>query len=518
MAYGKNKKRKDWDFRAYPLGIGAATQSKKGACQVLMTRVLDLMQAMSEKCFVKEALAHDDSLEQIEQTLIEMQSQCDTLNAVWAEQARKHVKTALQESSKRYFRRLAGSLRHVDTALNVKPTKLSKAQAKRLAEFVGPPEKKRKFVHVPWQIQDEISDWELAELKEAAEQGTAVDLFRRLLVHSDACDLTHNQIAILRDIHRQTQDKHTVPDFGAKGQFTLQLHLDYRMLPSVKRKGQPDKPSEAICLRDGEAYVLKDKKNRKYRRFLDIAGVLPRAPRLRIPVVLTRKIAERMAGTNKEWASIIIELTSDRGEAPTIGARLVCGKPPEAKKIDLKAVTCIVGRDFGYVNTIALSVATITNPVDLTGHTGKEILDDSREEAQAYFEDHVRREGVQIVERLKFEGRHFLDRIARCCDKIDSYTSRIDQGYNALERLRAKIFDTLGLDKNDRITSGLKKTFAGDMVREFFQLLGNIHSWKRHDVPATGKFPESRKHGLASCPTRKWSWRKSMARSLFVRI
>ncbi|WP_194727194.1 hypothetical protein [Noviherbaspirillum malthae] len=336
---------------------------------------------------------------------------------------------ALENGVRIYFRRLAGNLRHVDS--EIAP---NDAPVKAADTLVGPPASPRHDCHVPFAIQDDITNAELALLKSIAESGSAIKLFRRVVITHDCSDLTPNQVRALRHIHASVLAKSTVPDFGAKSAFTLQLHLDYRMLPTDKRKGLPDAASDAQHLRSGVADVLRDDANRKYTRFLDIAGVQPRDPRIRIRDSLTLKIAKRIERCDPNWASLIVELTSTDHSVLQIGARLVCGKPPA--KPDLSAVRAFVGRDFGYTNTTALSVAWVDEPVDLTGYAA---IDDGKEAARNFFETHRAPEHVRIVERVLFRAQNFLSAIERHREAIDQYRSKIDLAYKELFPLSLRI-------------------------------------------------------------------------------
>jgi hypothetical protein len=151
----------------------------------------------------------------------------------------------------------------------------------------------------------------------------------------------------------------------------------------------------------------------------------------------------------------------------------VCGKPPE--KIDTSAVTAFVGRDFGYVNTIALSVCVVNQAVDLDGPV---TADDTRQAARRFFETHRAPEQARIVERVMFSGRRFLEAIERHSLRIDQYRSRIDQHYNALHALSHQLKVHVGIDAAAPIERSLTRGPHGDKVREFFHLLGKIHDLK----------------------------------------
>ncbi|HYW75370.1 MAG TPA: hypothetical protein VFA48_01915 [Gammaproteobacteria bacterium] len=454
MAYGKNKGRKKWLIRAVPLGVGKLSGTKRDTLFGLRDAVLTLMREMAEACFVSEPLAEAFDSQALDAKLIAIQKAASgNLNSVWREQARMRVKPALEECNRRYFRRLAGSLRFVDEPI---------AQAQRTAKS------SRRYFHIPETIQDAVASADINALKAVAESGDALALFRRVILDGDTSDLTANQLAILRDIHARAQRKHTCPQFGAGDEFVLQLHVDARMLAS----GHKAEPGE---LMKGVAFVLEDDTNRRFHRFLDLAGVKPRGARVRIPLVLTQRIAKRLSSAKRDWAALIVELSERQ-----IGVRLVGGKPPPVWQAGA-TLHRMVGRDFGYTNTVTLSVVESTTPVDPSAvdipERGKTEAD-KKAAARQFFETHAAPPDVDVLERWRFEGRPFLHRVAELAARIDAYKSRIDQAYNDLGRLKATIVNGLGLQPGQRITAAMKRSLLGKEVREFFHLYAQIRDLK----------------------------------------
>ncbi len=452
MSYGNGKERKDWLKRAVPLGVGRLTRAKRTALLYLRSRVIVLMREMAVVGFSAEPLREALKGKALDDRLMPIQKSCPNLNAVWAEQARMRVKPALEESVKRYLARLSGGLRFLEQEI---------PQAERRADEAG---RTRRYYHIPLEIQDVVTAAEINGLKAFAGE-KAADLFSAVILEKagafEGTTLTPAQIAILQDIHARAQARHTCPAFADRDGFTLQLHIDARMLPASDKTLAKD-------LRQKAAVLLEDKGNRCYKRFLALAGIEARGPRIKIPLTLSRKIAERMKVTNEDWAALIVEI-SDSG----VGVRLVAGKPPSELP---KTVRALLGRDFGYANTVSLSVAMLDEPIELPT---EKIRLETREEAQAFFASHALPGNARIVKRLRFEGRAFLERIDHYCRRIDVLKSRIDTAYNVLDALRAEIASGLGLDENARIEPAMKRGPHGDKVRAFFHRLGLIQDLKK---------------------------------------
>ena len=454
-------------MRATPLGIGEITSAKNLKLLDLRSSILTLMREMAQKCFVSEPLigitinqvpiTHS---KHIEIQLVKLQAQ-STINAVWSEQARMRVQPALDEDISRYFKFLIGCLHNVDNKL---PVKL-KSKATKDPTIIPAPQ--RTYYNIPVEIQDLLTTKELDELKMIAKCGGGTALFQQVIIDNSSTGLTSNQVVIVRDIHRRAQEKHTCPNFGAKEDFTLQLHIDARMLPTSCK-------ALATDLRDGVGLLLKDDENKHIFRFLDISALQAYKERIRIPLVITKKISSRMESTNPEWASLILEISEN-----AVGVRMVCGKPKPVQNLDLTRIKVAVSRDFGYANTVALSVIMSDDPINLD--TQKCVLEaiKSGEEAKAYIESRALPSNVKVVERILVEGRNFLKLIEKNCLKIDDYRSRIDLLYGLLERTKTEIVKLLQLGPEDVITPAMKKSNAGIFVRSFYQTLGVINDLKK---------------------------------------
>ena len=445
MGFGKGKDRDGWQMRAFPLGVGEISTSKRALLLDLRCQILDLMRTMAVAGFNQEPLAGTVASNDLNRRLLAVQTACTGLNSVWREAARLRVKPALEATDDRYFRKLVGRLRHVDQVIDYHD-----AQGDR-----------PRYTNIPKEVEDVVTGAEIEGLKRLASSRKAIATFKDVVLDEGISGLTGAQVVVLKHIHACVQKRHQPPEFGMKDEFTLQLHLDSRMLPTGQK-------TEAMALRTGVSFLLEDDQNQRYCRFLDISGAAPRAERIRIPLTLTPDIAKRMETTVKGWASLILELSSR-----AIGVRLVAGKPrPELPT----QTNRVVGRDFGYTNTISLSVLESPTAVNLDAVQATLKALDTRAKVRDHLEGHLLPGAVTVLERIRFSGRPFLARIKTLCGVIDGYKSRIDLAYNNLDGLREALSKELGLGPQDRILPEHKglSTRAGD----FFSLLGRINDLK----------------------------------------
>ena len=457
MAYGKNKSRKDWLMRAVPLGVGKLSPQKRDHIFTLRSKVLALMQEMANSAFSQEPLLSILDSKEIDARLLLVQTACTEINSVWREQARMRVKPALDQANKRYLARLSGSLRFVDAPI---PKEEIKARAASLSpeQLILP---QRRYFQVPVEVQDTITPAELLELKEAGQDGLGLALFRRVIIRKDHSSLSAAQVATLQDIHTRAQQKHHCPDFGGDD-FTLQLHIDARMVAS-------DQSCEALQMRGAVAFLLKDDKNKLYRRFIDIAGLKARQERIRLPLSMSTSIARRISHTRSEWASLIVEMSPT-----TLGVRLVTGKPQDPAPTHLNA---FVGRDFGYANTVSLCVALTNEDVELGALRQDLSALATQDDAKAYLLDCRMNVEPKIAERIRFSGKPFLRQVHALSTRIDGYKSRIDVAYQRLHALKGCVVRDLGLAADAWLDGQTKRQHKD--AQAFFAARGLIADLKK---------------------------------------
>lgn len=470
MSYGHGQSRKKWLRRAIPLGIWKLSDNQRKQFFALRESVLRIMRDMVTQTFIQEPLGEYVGGKELDEKLLVIQkseASC-AINSVWREQARMRVKPALDACYARYYQRLSGSLFYVDQKI---PEKENREE-----------EPLRIYINIPESVQNTITQEEITGLKAIAETGKSVAVFRSLILNDDTQGFSETQITVLRFIHTRTQEKHRPPAFGVKENFTLQLHLDARMLSSKQKLAAAD-------IQGGISWLLEDLDNRHYHHFLDISGVAPRSPRLRVPVVLARKAAKRVADTVKDGAALILEISES-----TIGTRLVVAKPRVEPEAQPGTVRAFVGRDFGYVNTGSFSVAVADHDVDIAAMQTELAELKDKVAVQAYMESHALSGDVRIIERVRYSGRAFLKKIAALTKRIDTYKSLIDKTYHLLDAVKAEIVSGLKLGTDDLITPEMKAGLQGDRVREFFRVFGLIQDLKKERRKLYGRIASIKKN------------------------
>lgn len=139
----------------------------------------------------------------------------------------------------------------------------------------------------------------------------------------------------------------------------------------------------------------------------------------------------------------------------------ITGEKPIAK--DLNECDALIGRDFGYRNTVALTI--VEKDKDVDQHELSRLLALTKEEARTYLESR-RQDNNKVIEERLFCGARFLDRINLYSIKIDKLKSEIDLHYNRIGRLKRILAGYMGLSDGEMITREM--TIDDPLVRTVY--------------------------------------------------
>ncbi|MBS1807587.1 MAG: transposase [Acidobacteria bacterium] len=440
------------EHRAVPLAVGELTAAKQSALATLRTEFLRYQQIIAQLLWIPEPLVKARTQVEMYELSRAFLKQESGFNKAYLQCAEQAVIVAANEQQKRYFSQLIGRLRNV------------------ASEIPSATRKERKFFYVPEAVQDTITAAELMALAQLPEQldFTALrTLLREVVIEGQPLALSPAQIAVLCEIHAQVQQRYRPLTFKDDDFTSVSIALDYRMLPS-EDKDLTDQLS-------GQVQLLLDKKNSHYKFFLSIASPVPRTERIHLPVAIKHHLVERLLKEDKAAVnSLTLVLGKDRASV-----RMVIAKPKAKPEPKLKM---FVARDFGYVNTISLSVIQADREIDIAEMERIQLF--TKAQTRKHLETHAHPEGQSLViERIRFSGRKFLDAIKRKCSQIDEIRSWIDVAYNKVEHLKIEIVRDLQLPAD----SLLANDGSHPKLRKFFQLLNKINGWKAKRRVVYGK-------------------------------
>jgi len=458
MAYGRGDKKTL--KRAVSLGTGHLTDSKLSALSEVRRHYIEAANQMLEVVFPVEPLVcNAEWFEHTEKTLLKEQKTYEGLNKGYVEKARIEVKKILEQCIVRYGSQLVGRLAHSHEQIKEKNK-----------------DSTRLYYYVPESVQEFVSVEELKALTLVVEEGgrdDALALFERVILQQDFNGLSENQVAIVQEIHRQVQERHRMPVVGRDPDFVCQIHLDARLIRSKETLKQ---------LNEGAALLL-DKSNACYKTFLAVSNPTPRAEHISIPLCMTQKAVRRLfkckshdkQGQLPNAKSLILELGPEKVEVKVVLSK----KKPELP--DLAECSYLMGRDFGYSNTITLSVAK--HNTELSDKTLRKLRKMNARQAKKYLETHSLDDSTRVVERRRFSGKPFLGLIARHSDQIDNYKSQIDRIYNRIEKLKEILLRGLGYKGDLREQQISEHEVPGESLlarvhRRFFGLLKEVKHLK----------------------------------------
>jgi Putative transposase DNA-binding domain len=452
MAYGKGQK--NMLRRSIPCGKTMLSSAllpagKLNDVLIIRAKFLSAANRFVDAVFNPEPLNNDRSGDDIHSALTSLQKKMEAgFNKAYTEKARLAVPSAIVQVEQRYLKRLCGRLMHCATRTS---------DEDRL---------KRQYLNIPVSIQDRVTPEILSALeRKMAALGcqAVIDLFRRVIVKKDTKGLTRKEAMVVRAVHAECLAKYAKPVFGADSRFSCQINLDYRVIRSR---------TDPVTRLDGAAHFLVDRNNRRYYYFLEISSPAPRGEPIRIPVVMTSRTLKRFDSLSKV-SSLSIVINTD-----SLVFRAIIAKPD--RKVLPDKITHIVSRDFGMVNTVCLSVAKLRDDDAIDEEKLKRISRFSKEDALNYLKSNFHT-NENIVFRVKFSGRKFLNSIEAICLRIDRLKQQIDTGYNGLEKLKSIICGYLGVDEQEHLSEEVlhEDPYIRHIYRKFFRLLDHIICMKR---------------------------------------
>ena len=329
-----------------------------------------------------------------------------SLNSVWAEKARILAKTACAEQASRRARTLYGRFKNMGS---VGDTPL--------------PDGTRRLTSFPEETSRLLTDADVAALTARAEDTDFAGMMTllRAVFAGDACGLSPAQADALRAMIEAVQERFPRPEWREDA--IVQIHLDYRGVKGMKRalNAALDALRQGVRAGTPAAFALRIASHTAHGAGILVSGRLP----ARLAVRCVRD------GEDVDVVSLVLELGPDR-----VRTQAVLARPVRAE--DLSGAFTVLAEDFGLTNTSSMCV--------LRCETGVEdaVLaflrtDPDKGAMRAFLSEHARDAGVEVLDRVQFSGKRFLDRVRAQCDRIDRIRSEVDLSYKRLDRLKGEI-------------------------------------------------------------------------------
>lgn len=450
MAYGKGEK--DKQRRSIHSGTTALqfTDLPIGKLKDLVeirNEYLAVANAFVDAVFITEPLLKTRTSADILDILTDYQKyKVKGFNKAFVEKARLAIPSAIDQVQTKYLHRLFGRLLNCSKKTNESDPA------------------KRQYFSIPVSIQNKVTQKQLEALVlKVSELGyqKIIALFRQVVIDKSCRGLTRKEYMVIRSIHEECLGKYAKPAFGSDPRFQCQINLDYRV---IRGKTTP------VQDLDKEARLLVDKKNRKFRYFLEKSNPVPRGDSIKIPMVMSARTLKRF-DDNSSVSSISLVIGPE-----SVTVRTIISKPDQEPPLD--KISYLIARDFGMINTISLSVIKLDDPIDPEEYA--RIIKFTREEAREYLTSYSHPNQI-IIERVRYSGRKFLDNIEKTCARIDKLKSQIDGCYNTLEILKAYISFYMDLNGKEHlpVEHECKDLYIKNIYDKFFRLFNHIISMKK---------------------------------------
>lgn len=351
----------------------------------------------------------DDEITDLDRVMLRTQAGMaadGSLNSVWAEKARIIAKVACEEQAARRARTLYGRFKNMG-GVGDRPL----------------PDGTRRLTSFPEEFSRTLTDADVAALAARAADATFADMIPllRAVRAGDDCGFSPLQAEALRAMIGAVQERFPRPEWREDA--IVQIHLDSRGIKNTKRALRAALDALRAGLRSGAPAAIAFK----------IASHTPRASGIpvsgRLPVRLAARGLED--GDDVDVVSLVLELGPERVHTKAVLARPV-------RKSDLSGAFTVLAEDFGLTNTSSMCVMRCDTVVE-DAVLAFLRTDPDKGAMRTFLSDHARDAGVEVLERVQFSGKRFLDRVQAQCGRIDTIRSEIDRSYARLQRLRAEI-------------------------------------------------------------------------------
>ncbi|MFG6084213.1 hypothetical protein ACEUZ9_000462 [Paracoccus litorisediminis] len=448
MAYG-NGAGKDMEKRMADLGQSPMS----GDLLELRRKCIETMQRMAQAIFPEDIVDPVPAGKEIDARMLPIQAAAsrDGVNNVWAEKCRIMAKSAALEQWKRGQKNLFGRFKNIATRGD-KPMKDGHLRLVNMSE--------------DWSRR--LGDDYIEALQARAiscDFPVAMRLFAEL--RDVDAGLTALQADALRAMHDTARLRWGCPEW--RDDAIIQLHLDYRCIKGRKRalSAAIDTISRGLTSGGWATHGFA------------LAPHVAHGPGIPIALRLVPDVAKRMDGLGAQgFKALALELGPK-----TICIKGVVTRPRTAPS--LVGFDTVVAEDFGFTNTSSLTV--LRSPVPITQERLDFALSEPGKKAvKAYLETHVSGDEIEVLDRVQFDGKDFLDRIKLQARAIDTLRSEVDLGYARLGRIRAEMNRIAGREAGDLIAealdavtgSNLEQMRYGEMHGRFFRLLKALQRLK----------------------------------------
>jgi hypothetical protein len=241
----------------------------------------------------------------------------------------------------------------------------------------------------------------------------------------------------------------------------VQLHLDFRCMP-----GGRDVQSALLERLDQAArqtFII----GLDYATPVLISGVVARGAPIKLTAVIHPDVVQRLLapvpdGADARFTSLALEI----GPREAVLKDVLSQQP---KPFTIEEAECLLGDDFGLVNTAAAVVVPIDQKLDAEWLAS--VREWTKQQARTYLETHWH--DGEPIDQVIFSGRNFLARIEAHAEHVDRLRSEIDRIHNRMIQLKHEANHILGLPADTRVDfdTVTDNRRLADLIARFSKLL-----------------------------------------------
>ncbi len=453
-------------IKALPVSVGDISYSKLYLILEIRNKYIHFANQFVKKAFKPCFFAYD-SFEKpkptLENEIFQLQNNVPNgiLNKAYIEKARKTVSTTLWNrivSGKKDF---LHKIHHID-----KEKYHSKKELAILESNNQEPQKYQFFTNELNVLKEDL-DFIKSEYKSMNPKDRIQNTFE-IITKENNLSFNKKQIELIKILYFSVVERFEKPVFGEKDFFDITIDLDYRIVKNYKEKIE-------IIGQDLNLFI--DKTNKKYHFFLELSNPIPREKHIKIPLAINFHAWKRSFSKNEtKGKSFSLVIKNNSIEVKHIIEKEKLDISTKAKYEELKEVKYIVGRDFGYKETISLSV--IENDFSLSLKEFEERLKLKKAETKSFYESN--NHTPKVVETLQFSGKKFLNKIKIISKRVDEISSHIKIKYNKIEELLVDLRNQLNIDENTLISTKMKtkNQELNAKIDLLFKMIGQVKKSK----------------------------------------
>lgn len=447
-------------LKALPVSIGQISNHKLQLILEIREKYIQFANQFIQKSF-KPCFFHYDSIKSPKKTLeneiFQLQNEIPNgiLNKAYIEKARKSVSSILWNRINAGKKDFLHKIHQID-----KEKYYSKKDLEILKGKNQIPQKYQYFSN-DLNVSSMDLDFIKKEYKSMSPKMRIQNSFE-IIVNNKKLNFSQTQIDIIKALYNQVVERFKMPIMGQNDYFDITIDLDYRIVKEYKNK------IEEI---NKDVNLFIDKENKKYHFFLELSNPIPRAEPIKIPLAINFHAWKRsVKESGSKSFSLVIK--NDSILVKHIIQKEELDTSLKARYEEIKNADYIVGRDFGYKETISLSV--IKNEFQLSIEEFEKRLKLKKAETKSFYETHYHE--PQTIETLQFSGKKFLNKIYIISKRIDNISSDISKKYNDIEELLTDIRNQLNIDDSILISKAMKTNNQklNQKIDRFFKLLSSV--------------------------------------------